>query len=185
MPCSSRHQPFMPRLPMIDGSLKPVSTTMGASPPVMRKPSVGTCWAWPGSSASTRKLVSSSMSPRSRTFTSRPIRSSFGDGNCSLALPQRRPRLLLEDVDDLIAALAGGPGEDHRELRRLVSARERAGDAVLLDVDRLAGAELALVLLEPLLDPPLAHPDDLLLVGVAMEGMAGARGERHVHDAQR
>ena len=33
---------------MIDGSLKPVSTTTGASPPVMRKPKVGTCWRRPG-----------------------------------------------------------------------------------------------------------------------------------------
>src|SRR5215218_9545465 len=92
MPCSPRHQPFMPRLPMMDGSLKPVSTTTGASPPVIRKPSVGTCCAWPGSSASTRKLVSSSMSPRSRTFTSRPIRSSFGDGIRWVHYPPRRAR---------------------------------------------------------------------------------------------
>src|SRR5215212_8765306 len=65
----------MPRLPMIDGSLKPVSTTTGASPPVMRKPKVGTSWRRPGSWARTRKLVSSAMSPRSRTFTSRPMSS--------------------------------------------------------------------------------------------------------------
>src|SRR5690242_15302805 len=63
----------MPRLPMIAGSLKPVSTTIGASPPVIRKPKVGTSWRRPGSCARTRKLVSSSMSPRSRTCTSRPI----------------------------------------------------------------------------------------------------------------
>ena len=29
---------------MISGSLKPVSTTIGASPPVIRKPKVGTSW---------------------------------------------------------------------------------------------------------------------------------------------
>src|SRR3954452_11500477 len=75
MPWPSRHQPCMPRLPMIDGSLKPVSTTIGASPPVMRNPNVGTSCRRPGSCARTRKLVSSSMSPRSRTFTSRPMAS--------------------------------------------------------------------------------------------------------------
>lgn len=42
---------------MISGSLKPVSTTTGASPPVMRKPNVGTWIAVPGESASARKLV--------------------------------------------------------------------------------------------------------------------------------
>ena len=62
---------------MMLGSLKPVSTTIGASPPVMRNPNVGTCCRRPGSCASTRKLVSSSMSPRSRTCTSRPIGTSL------------------------------------------------------------------------------------------------------------
>src|SRR5919198_1861526 len=85
------------------------------------------------------------------------------------ASAQRRPGLLLEDVDDLVAALAGGRAEDHGELGGLVAEREGAVDDVLVDVDRLAGPELVPVLLQPLLDAPLADPDDLLLVGVAME----------------
>src|SRR5512133_3334266 len=93
-----------------------------------------------------------------------------------MASAQRRPGLLLEDVDDLVAALAGRRGEDHRQLGRLVADRVGAVDDVLLDVDRLAGAELVLVGLEPLLDAALAHPDELLLIGVAMERVAGARG---------
>ena len=47
-------------------------------------------------------------------------------------------------------------------------------DDVLLDVDGLAGPELLLGVLEPLLDAALAHPDDLLLVGVAMERVPAA-----------
>src|SRR5919198_864262 len=98
---------------------------------------------------------------------------------------QRGPGLFLEDVDDLVAALAGRRAEDHRELRGLVAERERPVDDVLVDVDGVAGPELLPFLLEPLLDAPLAHPDDLLLVGMAVEGVAGARLERDVHDAQR
>src|SRR5215211_4911448 len=81
---------------------------------------------------------------------------------------QRGPGLLLEDIDDLVAALAGGRGEDHGELGRLVAERVGAVDDVLVDVDGLAGPELVLGVLQPLLDAALAHPDDLLLVGVAM-----------------
>src|SRR5918993_1498695 len=78
---------------------------------------------------------------------------------------------------DFTPSAQGGP-------RLLVADGERGVDHVRRDVDRLSGAELVLVLLEPLLDAPLAHPDDLLLLGMAMEGVSLTGRQGDVHDAQ-
>src|SRR6185312_9102923 len=66
-----------------------------------------------------------------------------------------------------------------------VAQRVGAVHDVLLEVDRLAGRQLRRAVLQPLLDAALAHPYDLLLIGVAVEGVAGAGLQRDVHDAHR
>src|SRR5882724_12026469 len=58
----------------------------------------------------TRSTANACAGPRGVARTS-PARASA----------QRRPGLLLEDVDDLVAALARGRAEDHGELGRLVA----------------------------------------------------------------
>ena len=65
----------MPRMPnrcMICGLRYPVSTIIGSAPRI-NNPNTGARTACPGLRASTRKLESSSMSPRSSTLISRLI----------------------------------------------------------------------------------------------------------------
>src|SRR5215218_1891937 len=175
MPCSPRHQPFMPRLPMMDGSLKPVSTTTGASPPVIRKPSVGTCCAWPGSKARTRKLVSSSMSPRSRTFTSRPMRSSCVDRMRLGPLSASRRVSAIARSDEASsrqhAALAGGV--DGLGARRRVELAEQVARVGL--GRRLADAQAPGDLLEA--QPLLEALEQLTLAAGERDALAPRQGD--------
>jgi hypothetical protein len=71
--CSLLIQPSIPRRCMISGLAAPVSTRIGASPPRIRWPKVGTRRRMPMSLPRTRKLVSSSISISDRTLISRPM----------------------------------------------------------------------------------------------------------------
>src|SRR5215213_5755699 len=158
----------MPRLPMIDGSLKPVSTTIGASPPVMRKPNVGTSCRRPGSCARTRKLVSSSMSPRSRTFTSRPMSSPLVRWDRRRVWPAPGPGAIARSDD------AQQPrGVDRLRARRDVELAEEVTPMRLRR--RLGDAERERDLLEA--QPGLQRTEHLVLARAQVRG--GGRRARH------
>ena len=99
------------------------------------------------------------------------------------AAVQRGPGLLAGDVLEPVARLAAERGADHDlQVRGLVAVVERGVDHARVEEDRVAGAERRRVLLDVLRDRALLDDDHLLLAGMAVEVVALAGLERHVHD---